>query len=607
MQPNDIYSLVKTAENNYINIPVQKSKYVQFDMFEIISMIDAYMSSQHISGREDSLGREKPFFNIVKAAVNVWNRATDIDTKNIRVKATTADSYFKAYVATILLRDWMKKERFGVFLNKWGTTLATYGSAITKFVEKDGELCPIVMSWDKMIVDPIDFAGNPKIEKLWYTPAELRKNKMFNQDAVEQAIATMQETRKNLNRQQVDTRSGFIGVYEVHGELPLSFLTGKDKDADTYRQQMQVIFSFQGTGPIMSDGKRKDAVDVTLYAGKEAKDPYILTHLIEPEGRTLSVGAVEALFDAQWMANHSVKQMKDQLDLASKMVLQTADTDFVGRNQLTNIETGDILVHAPNAPLTQVNNQSHDIPVITSYLQQWQAQAREIVSTPDAITGNTMPSGTAYRQVAILNQEAHSLFELMTENKGLALTDMMREYVIPFFKKKLNNADEVALVLDREEIDQLDRAALPGKLYEEIARILLDEDQSELPSVEELTAQVQERANATGATRFIKPSTKDEKLTWSEYFKELEWDLEIEVTNENTDKEATLTTLNTVLQTVAQNPQILQDPNAKLIFNKILEESGRISPIQLAQVSQPTGAVPQIGGNSVSPELPVNQ
>jgi hypothetical protein len=48
---------------------------------------------------------------------------------------------------------------------------------------------------------------------------------------------------------------------------------------------------------------------------RERKDPYMITHLIEEDGRTLSIGAVEYLFDAQWMQNHTVKNMKDLLDL----------------------------------------------------------------------------------------------------------------------------------------------------------------------------------------------------------------------------------------------------------------------------------------------------
>ena len=45
------------------------------------------------------------------------------------------------------------------------------------------------------------------------------------------------------------------------------------------------------------------------------------------------------------------------------------------------------------------------------------------------------------------------------------------------------------------------------------------------------------------------------------------------------------------MKTIAANPMILQDPNAKMLFNKILETTGYISPVELS-IQQP---VPQMG------------
>jgi len=568
-----IFDIVKKAEKNYTQGGVKLGKYLDnWNMYDLIEKINAYSNSAHISGKYDSLGREKPFFNIGTAAVNVWFRATDIDRKDIKFRATNSKNYIKSFIASILLRNWMRQQNFGQFLNRWGRTLAKYGSAVVKATEKDGELYLKVIFWDKLICDSVEFKDNIKIEKLFYTPIQLRKIKEYDQAEVEKAIKSL-DTRETLTGEQKDTRNDYVGVYELHGELPLFYLTGKEKDKGKYRQQMHVLFIHNGT----KKENYKDKIESTLYAGKEAKDFYFLTHLIEEEGKTLSIGAIEHLFDTQWMVNHSVKQIKDQLDIASKMVLQTADENFVGRNVLTNIETGQILVHADNRPLTQVNNQSHDMPAITSFLQLWQALGRDITGTPEAVTGNTMPSGTAYRQVAALQQEAHSLFELMTENKGLYLEEIIKNVVVPFFKKKLNNTKEVALVLESEELQRFDDLALPAELENELKRI------GGTPTIEELTGNIQQRNAQLGMIRFVTPGA----TTWKEYFKDLEDDIEVVVTNENLNKETTMTTLTTVLQTIAQNPAILQAPVAKRLFAKILETTGEVSPIELQSMAIP--------------------
>jgi len=121
------------------------------------------------------------------------------------------------------------------------------------------------------------------------------------------------------------------------------------------------------------------------------------------------------------------------------------------------------LTHAPNAPLTQINNGSHDITSLQNFSTMWSNNAKDITSTPDAISGNTMPSGTAYRQVAVLNQEAHSLFELMTENKGFYIELMMRQFVIPYVKRSLDTTAEISATLDDHYIKKIDSMYIPNE------------------------------------------------------------------------------------------------------------------------------------------------
>lgn len=242
-----IYDLVRKAEQNDQQGSTTISKYVTFDMRENIEKIDAYLNSKHISGDTDDMGREKPFFNIVTAAVNIWYRATDIDRKNIRIKASKAGDTVLSFLGTVHLQQWMRKSNFGQFLNEWGRSLVRYGSTVIKFVEKDGELYAEVIPWNRLIVDPIDFDANPRIEVLELTPAQLRKREGYDQEIVEKLIET-KVTRETMEGQNKDNRSEYIKIYEIHGELPLSFLTGKDKDDDTYVQQMHVISFVEGKG-----------------------------------------------------------------------------------------------------------------------------------------------------------------------------------------------------------------------------------------------------------------------------------------------------------------------------------------------------------------------
>lgn len=595
----DIGDFIREKEALYQSgSPVKLSEHVEWNLKDHIANVEAYKYSKHLSGSVDSKGREKPFFNIGTAVANLWYRATDIDRRNIRNKAAKIEDIVLSFAANEKLQEFMRKDHFGSTLNKWGRTLSDYGSAVLKSVEKDSQLHVVVMPWSKLIVDQVNFQSAPVIEILELTADQLLQRKGYDKETVQSLIAA-RAARETEKGQDKDQNNDFIKLYEVHGMMPKSYRTSNEDDMYEYEQLMFVVSFVKGNEKGAYD-------DFILASGREDKSPYMITHLIEEEGRVMGMGAYEHVFEAQWMTNHTAKSIKDQLDLASKLVFQTADPSFVGLNALQAIETGDILIHSPNAPLSAVANNSHDINALQSYGQQWESLAKEITSTPDAIRGDTMPSGTAYRSVAIQNRESHSLFELMTENKGLALEELMRVYVLPYIKKQLKNSDQIATILDGQGIEFIDpkyiRYETGKRTRKAVADILKQGEFDQLSTVDsqDYEADIKGELAELGNQRFLKPSEISEEQ-WDTVLKDMEWDLIVEVTNENTDKEATLTTLTTVLTSIASNPAILQDPNASLLFNKILEETGRVSPIELARTQAPV-APQQTDMSALTPE-----
>ena len=598
-----IHEIVRNAETNLKSGTDRIGEHVEWSMNDTINTIYAYLNSKHISGKTDSLEREKPFFNIVTAAVNIWYRATDLDRKDITILPDKYSNTASAFIATVLLQEWMKRTKFASFLNAWGRTLSQYGSAVIKSVEKDGELVCQVVPWSRLIVDPIDFYALPRIEKFYKTPAQLKNmatpghHDYAHYDLeIVNSIIDKRTTRRDLKGQQKDNRSEFIEVYEVHGELSqASYKEAKgedtdEKDEDIYFQQVQVI-TWLNEG-----GEDKDFV---LYSGKEKKDPYLLTHLIEEEGRTMAIGAVESLFDSQWMVNHSMKSWKDQMDLASKLVFQTADRNVAGKNVLTNIENGDIILTDQNSPITAFPNFSHDLTTIQKFGEQWRVLGQEVTSTPDASRGITPPSGTALGTVQITTAQGLSLFEIMVENKANHLEELLRQFIIPHLKSKLNNQDEIAAVLEDRGISQIDRMYVPKEAVrryrQKLKQALLQGGEIEPFNQPEAESEVQNQLSDLGNIRYLSPGD----VTWKDVVKDLEWKLDIDISGELINKQAVYQTLTTVLQSVASNPMILTDPNAKLIFNKILSLTGSVSPIEL---SAPSAQPAQSAQPVASPE-----
>lgn len=591
-----IGDIIRQAEEDFTSGEVQTSKYVSESLFEDINKIEAYLNSKHTSGEKDSKGRDKPFFNIVIGKKNIWARATDLDRKNIRAKTDKAKDLLASYLFTIHHHRWMNDTNFGMFLNLWGDYLAAYNSCVCKFVDQDGELKAQVIPWNRLIVDQIDFNSNPVIEILELTPAQLRQRKGYDKDVVESLINAL-DTRRDLDGQRKDNKSNYIKLYEVHGKLPLSLITGKDDDEEEYVQQMHVV-SF------VKNKEKGEFDDYDLYLGREKKNPYLLTWLVPSVDSSISLmGSVKSLFEAQWMVNHTAKSIKDQLDLSSKIIFQIGDPNFAGQNVLSAIDNGQIAVYDaikdPNG-IRQIQNNSHDITSLQNFGQQWQILAQDLTGTPDIMEGNNMPSGTAFRQAAIIQQEAHSNFERMTENKGLFLEQMFRDYITPHILKKMDTTEEISATLDAYGIDKIDQMYISNEAVKRFNNKAVEAvlNETELPDMNQEMQGVKNEMSQQGSQRFLKPSDISTK-TWKDIIGDFEGNIIYEITGENRDKQAVMTTLSSVFQTLGQNPMILQDPNVRMVFNKILEETNAVSPIELSEVkAQPQPMIPQ---NPVAP------
>jgi hypothetical protein len=103
----------------------------------------------------------------------------------------------------------MKKMRLQDYLNEWGEDLPTYGSVVTKVVEKKDSLSIQVMDWQTFICDPVDFDSAPKIEKLTLTPAQLRMkaSEGWNEDSTRFIEALRSNSETGISRPQADDRN----------------------------------------------------------------------------------------------------------------------------------------------------------------------------------------------------------------------------------------------------------------------------------------------------------------------------------------------------------------------------------------------------------------
>jgi hypothetical protein len=129
------------------------------------------------------------------------------------------------------------------------------------------------------------------------------------------------------------------------------------------------------------------------------------------------------------------------------------------------------------------------------------------------------------------------------------------------------------------------------KAVEDTIKALETGDDSLIPSPyqpQQGEAEVKAELAPLGNQRFFTPD-EIPTVTWKQALEGLEWRLKVNISGEAQDKNTILTTLNTTLATVA-NPNYANNPTAQFVVGKILNQTGVVSPLELASLPQPEPA-----------------
>ena len=575
----DITKFVKDKMELWERGSVQITEGLTFNAHQTIKKVIYYSESKYESGQKDRRGKLKPFFNIVNFRVNVATRATDLDTKDIQIVADEPQFMPMSFLLQKEVYNWMKDVNFAKTLNEMGQTRAKFGGVLVKkcMEQEEGEEEELeleVVDWRNVIVDP----ANPDdmvIEKHYLIENELAEKEGV-WEGVREAIDVV---RKSAEKK--------LEVFEVTAELPESYAP---EGGDDYTYRIQKFFLYN---------KTKSGKAVILYHEFLDEFPYKYLAWEKINGR-LGRGIVEDGFEAQQWTNDAVIKEKEAMELGSKVIFKSTDPS-IQNNILSEVENGQIIKIAPNTDLAIANTITNNLPEFRALIQSWDSQLEKTTSTFNAVTGETMPSGTAYRTTAILNQEATSMFDYRREEMGIFLVEIFTDWIIPYLLKKFNKAHILAAEFTPEELKAIDDSFSNYNATMKMKESIL----SGKPVYAEDYAQLVQE------TKDLLMKSKDKRFLDIPKGQYKNWKPKVTIltTGEQKNKAVILESLNNVLMTAAKAPQVLTDPTLSKVFAKILEVSGLgISPISLgmganmnasAQPQQPPQEVP------VAPALPV--
>jgi hypothetical protein len=600
----NIYALVDQVTTRYRSETNQVDvvEGLSFSMYHQLIEIE-FLSSQHyMIGDKDEDGQLRPFLDVTTRILENQRAAEEIDTADVVLTTKDPDYYTRALLLDRYNHEWMQENRIDQFINDAIEVRGKYGGLLVKVIEDEDNIEMSCVDWTTFAGDEADLENGVKVLTHFFTPADLiekGKKNGWDMDMVYEAVEFYAETEQEGSefREQRETNGNYVLVRETVGVLPRTML---DPDADPHDYVWQIHYTtaseFNDANGI-NQGK-------TLYSEELDRNPFYYLPYKKRGGNSklLGVGMVERAKHSQVQSNRAAQQWKKALDFSSTHVLQSASQGLQGKNVLTQIKPGTIIKVDDGKPIQGVDMTPQAIVHLDRYLASWQNTLDRATGTFSVATGESLPSGTPYRLGAILDQNAQSSFDLRREEFGIILNRIYKERIIPFFIRQIKNTDELNLKFNADQLEKMDYEIETRVADEQIinnyfagayagAGVALFEamGQDRMAIMQGLDQELKKGRNR----RKIK---NDMGLKWRKYWDDCEGKIFAEITNEARKKGVMLESVNNVLlQYLQYKPQLDQDPEARKMFNDIVQIAG-LSPIDFSN-SAPTqpaqGANPQ--------------
>jgi len=599
--PQNIYAQIRYEVDQFLYNFISPVPGYAFNTYQTIKRIFLYLSNRYENG-SFYLGREKLFFNIVMPPVEVATKMLSIDPKNIKLIPTKPEAYFPTYLLEKELRQWLKNSEMGKILNQIAEEAPRYGSVFLEKTKDGAKVCDIRrIMYDPSVERILDSRFITTIT--YMADTDLRKAAQENgwdKEAVElaierfgntQAAQAMEDFSGNLN---VMRSSPQVKVYKRYGEVPDYWLDTKAPiPKDGVVKMVRALFICAGPDVLQrnTSGQVVGELGVTLWKGVWKDDyPFKDFHYTKIKGRLLGMGVVEMLFDVQTRFNELKNQKRLSMELSTLHLFQTKDKSLV-RNVLTDLENGDIMF-SPNG-VEPVANEERNLPAFQQEEESYANQVDKLSFAYEAIRGDNAPGDQTLGEVQIQVASATGVYGFKKKNLRYFLKSFFNDLVLPQLVKDLTPEHIMRFTGTAQELDKLDEAAAELYANEVIIKTAIEGGKIDQALQDAARQKAIKEYRKNGTNRFLKIK--------EQFYKDAEFDFDFDIENQDTDPNKMLQGIQ-FLFTFLQNPAVLQDPRAKLLFYQAAEQFG-IAPAEIefadsqATQMQQDGRLPTLQGN----------
>jgi len=556
MQDLEIKDINRELQD-FISKRIQIVPMLYFSQYQTLQDVNFYYNSKFKSGEIDEDGDRKYFFNIVKNPCKIFSKAVDFDTKNIRLLTAGGGNPLKTWFMERDLKYWMRDQQFGKVLNRIFHDLPIFGSCVIKIVDGVPYFVDLRMLVNDQGADSL-MESRSIIEMHDYTVPEFRKvaRQMKWSDADQKKVIDEYHKMKDQSH---------IRIYERYGEVadiaPDGSTSWKNKRiflADVGIDEFDVYGNMVTVHP---------GVTLALDDWENEELPYYEFHAEKMPGRWLGIGVVETLIEPQIRENELSNVQAKATYWAGLRVFQTRDAS-INRNLYTDTRNGEIM--NVDSEITQIDMSDRNLAFFNEEKQIWLQNRAELTFSYDVISGERLPAGTPLGSAQIAANQTMSYFEQIQENIAMDVKEMLFNDIIPNFEKQ--NTVEHTLRLVGEDLDTYTALVKNELVIKEIIRQITDGEP--FPTNQERDV------IALSIEQSIKQH-KEKLLTIPRnFYKDVKYDVDIDITGESLDTRVRYATLFAILQAITADPTATTDPVKKKIISKMAEDGG-INPNEI--------------------------
>jgi hypothetical protein len=555
---DSIYEYIITEETAFKTQKVPVVGGWEWNMYEHIRRSTLLKNSRY----EDTELGKKPFRNIIRPILNVQYRSEGFNVTDIEPYVDNIDESYKSLLVRKYHDNWTYKYSFDTLIDEVVESYVDYGLALVKKVNaKRPERVPLQRI---AFCDQTDILSGPICEKHSYAPDQLAEMKgKWDSDAIDEAI-TMAKAEKSADQadnNKAKTPGRYIEVYELHAVRPETDLD-PEGDPGVYSRQLHVVCFYKS-----KDDKKHG---ITLYKGKESKSPYKAIVRDEIYGRACGFGGIEELFEPQIWINYSIIQIREMLDVASIIAVQTTDQSFAGKNKsLTDLKKGEILTTEENTTISQVVLQPMNYERFEKSIQDWEINGRTTGSANDAQLGITPVSGTPLGTTQIVTGQGLGIHEFRQGRIATFFGEMYRDWIINDLVAEMNQGADWM-----EELSMDEMQFVATSLANTFATVGIRKGmtQGKVTTQEQIDQFVDQAVE-----EFKKKGNKHFMSIFKEEMKDANIDVKVNIAGKQKNLNQLTDKFSNIFRGIIGNPAVLQNPAMAKIFNEMLEASG-LSP-----------------------------